>query len=114
MSASHTRALLEERSFLLYQAVRFCAVIAIQMMSVAVGAEVYSETHDPLALGLSGLAQFVPQFALVLVTGAAADRFPRRSVLLVCHSLIVAVALTLGYRVGVTPSHRASHEFRTH
>ncbi len=93
--ASASRALLRERSFLLYQGVRFTAVVAMQMMSVAIGAQVYAETHDPLALGFSGLAQFVPQFVLVLVTGAAADRFPRRAVLLVCHATIVLVALSL-------------------
>jgi MFS family permease len=92
---STSRALLAERSFLLYQGVRFFAVVAIQMMSVAVGAQVYAATHDPLALGFSGLAQFVPQFALVLVTGAAADRFARRAVLGVCHAVIVGVAIAL-------------------
>lgn len=97
MTPSPTRALLAERSFLLYQGVRFFAVVAMNMMSVAIGAEVYAETHDPLALGFSGLAQFVPQFLLVLVTGAAADRFPRRTVLLACHALIVLVALGLSW-----------------
>lgn len=97
MMPSPARALLAERSFLLYQGVRFFAVVAMNMMSVAIGAEVYAETHDPLALGLSGLAQFVPQFLLVLVTGAVADRFPRRVVLLVCHLVIVIVALTLSH-----------------
>ena len=95
MSAS--RALLSERSFLLYQGVRFVTVVAMNMMSVAIGAEVYAATHDPLALGLSGLAQFVPQFALVLVTGAVADRFPRRLVLMACHAVIVLVALALSH-----------------
>jgi len=95
MTDSPMRALLRERSFLLYHGVRFFTVIAMNMMSVAIGAEVYAETHDPLALGLSGLAQFVPQFALVLVTGAVADRFPRRLVLMVCHTLVVVVALAL-------------------
>lgn len=97
MTPSPSRALLAERSFLFYQGVRFFAVVAMNMMSVAIGAEVYAETHDPLALGFSGLAQFVPQFALVLVTGAAADRFPRRAVLVVCHAIIVVVALALSH-----------------
>ncbi len=94
---SDSRALLSERSFLLYQGVRFVTVVAMNMMSVAIGAEVYAETHDPLALGLSGLAQFVPQFALVLVTGAVADRFPRRLVLMGCHAVIALVALALSH-----------------
>jgi MFS family permease len=95
MTTSPVRALLAERSFILYQGVRFFTVVAMNMMSVAIGAEVYAATHDPLALGFSGLAQFVPQFLLVLVTGAAADRFPRRVVLMVCHAVVVLVALAL-------------------
>lgn len=95
MTFSPARALLSQHSFLLYQGVRFFTVVAMNMMSVAIGAEVYAETHDPLALGFSGLAQFIPQFLLVLATGAAADRFPRRLVLMVCHLVIVIVALAL-------------------
>ena len=97
MSVSPVRALLGQRSFVLYLGLRFFQVVAMNMMSVAIGAEVYAETHDPLALGLSGLAQFVPQFALVLVTGAAADRFARRTVLFVCHTIVIGVALALAW-----------------
>jgi MFS family permease len=97
MTTSPVRALLAERSFVLYQGVRFFTVVGMNMMSVAIGAEVYAETHDPLALGFSGLAQFVPQILLVLVTGAAADRFPRRLVLMFCHALIALVAVALSW-----------------
>jgi MFS family permease len=91
MSTSASRALLHERSFLLYQGVRFFSVIAVQGISVAVGWQVYAATHDAWALGLVGLAQFVPQIALVLVTGAAADRFDRRGILIACHAIIALV-----------------------
>ena len=64
MSVSPVRALLGQRSFVLYLGLRFFQVVAMNMMSVAIGAEVYAETHDPLALGLSGLAQFVPAHAV--------------------------------------------------
>lgn len=95
--ASATRALLGERSFLLYQGVRFFSVIAVQGISVAVGWQVYASTHDPLALGLVGLAQFVPQIALVLATGAAADRFDRRGILVACHLAICLVGVGLAW-----------------
>jgi MFS family permease len=57
--------------------------LAIQIQSIAVGWQVYDITHDPFDLGLVGLAQFLPSIALVLVTGAVADRYDRRLVMAV-------------------------------
>ncbi len=44
------------RSFLLFAISRTLAVIAIEMVSVAVGWQIYDLTHKPLSLGLAGLA----------------------------------------------------------
>ena len=57
---------------------RLAATFATQIVSVAVGWQVYDLTRDPFDLGLVGLVQFAPALLLVLVTGAAADRFNRR------------------------------------
>lgn len=62
------------RRFLL---ARFLATAAVQMQSVAVGWQIYARTGDPLALGLVGLAQFVPFLLLVLIAGQIADRVDR-------------------------------------
>lgn len=62
---------------------RFLATFGWQMMGVAVGWRVYELTHDALALGLIGLAQFLPFVSLVMVGGYVADHFDRRSVLIV-------------------------------
>jgi MFS family permease len=56
----------------------------MEMQSVAVGWQVYEITREPLALGLAGLAQFLPGVLLFLVSGHAADRFDRRKVLAAC------------------------------
>jgi predicted MFS family arabinose efflux permease len=58
--------------------------MAVHMQTVAVGWMVYDLTGDPWDLGLVGLAQFAPAFALFLVTGFVADRFERRNVIAVC------------------------------
>jgi len=50
------------------------------MLAVAVGWQIYELTNDPLALGLVGLAQFVPALLLLLIAGHAADRYDRRRV----------------------------------
>jgi MFS family permease len=49
-------------------------------MLTALGKLVYDITSDELDLGLLGLVEFAPAALLVLVTGAVADRYPRRRV----------------------------------
>jgi MFS family permease len=72
-------------SFGLFQLGRFFIVLAGEMLSVAVGWQVYEITKRPLDLGLVGLAQFLPIVFLFLVAGHVADRFDRRRVLLACY-----------------------------
>jgi len=94
------RAALAYADFKAYLVARFCIVIALEMQSVAVGWQVYEITRRPLDLGLIGLAQFLPGFALFLPAGHAVDRFDRRRVLIscyagsaVCSGLLLAIAL---------------------
>jgi len=72
-------------SFVLFELARFFIVLSGEMQSVAVGWEVYEITKRPLALGLVGLAQFLPGILLFLVTGHAADRFDRRKLIVLCY-----------------------------
>ncbi len=68
---------------------------AVQILSVAVGWQVYDITRDPFDLGLVGLAQFLPALLLVLVTGFVADRFNRRVIMGLCMAAEIAAALGL-------------------
>ncbi|MEI2386602.1 MFS transporter [Breoghania sp. JC706] len=86
MSASHapdqSRFLaFSHPAFRRYWGARFGSTFAVQIVSVSVGWQVYDITRDPLDLGFVGLAQFLPAFLLVLVTGTVADRFGRRTVM---------------------------------
>jgi MFS family permease len=55
----------------------------VLVQSVSVGWQVYALTGSPLALGMVGLVEFVPMFALALPAGELADRFdPRRLIML--------------------------------
>ncbi|MBK6697748.1 MAG: MFS transporter [Myxococcales bacterium] len=83
------------RDFSLFQGSRALLTIGIQMQSVAVGWHVYDITRRPLDLGYVGLAQFLPLFLLSLVAGSVADRFDRKKILMTCHVLIGASAVTL-------------------
>ena len=67
----------------------------MQMQTVAVGWQVYDLTRDPFDLGLVGLSQFAPALLLVLVTGAVADRFPRRTTISVCLAVMALVSCGL-------------------
>src|SRR5438477_6243198 len=72
-------------SLVLFQLARFFLVLATEMQAVAVGWQVYEITKRPLDLGLVGLAQFLPGIFLFLVSGHAADRYPRRTLLVLCY-----------------------------
>ena len=81
-SASADRyAAFRHPAFLRYWIQRFLNTLSVQIVSVAVGWQIYDLTRNPLDLGLIGLTQFLPALALVLVTGAAADMFGRRMIM---------------------------------
>ena len=65
---------------------RVMSSLAFQILSVAIGWYVYALTHSAFALGLVGLAQFVPMFALTLVVGQVADRYDRRRIATICQA----------------------------
>src|SRR3954466_5573176 len=88
-------AIFRQRDFALFSAVRVAAGLAQQMQTVAVGWLVYDITQSALALGLVGLAGFLPAIALALVTGHVADRFDRRLIVASCHALNAASAVGL-------------------
>jgi MFS family permease len=89
------RAVLQHRAFTRYLVARFASSFAVQMQTVAVGAQVYELTRDPLDLGLIGLSQFVPFVLLVLFAGQAADRWSRKRIIAVCFAIELACAVAL-------------------
>jgi MFS family permease len=95
-TAARGDALFAERPFALFWLARVSAMIAHQMLGVAVGWQVYALTGSALDLGLVGLVQFLPAFFLVLVAGHVADRFDRRHVLQLCMVTEALAALGLG------------------
>ncbi|MEO8848372.1 MAG: MFS transporter [Casimicrobiaceae bacterium] len=84
MSAAGNDSILAERTFVRFWLGRVCSVFAYQMLSVAIGWQVYTLTGSALDLGLVGLAQFTPSVALMLVVGHVADRFDRRRIIRTC------------------------------
>jgi len=54
--------------------------VAREAQIVVVGWQVFAMTHDPLTLGLIGLAEALPYIAVALYAGHVADRAERRTV----------------------------------
>jgi MFS family permease len=71
---------------------RVASALAVQMQAVAVGWQVYALTGSAFALGMVGLAQFLPMALLTLPAGHAADRYDRRT--------ICVIALTVQFAAG--------------
>jgi len=80
-------SVLRYRDFTVYAGARFCTSLAWEMLSVAVGWQVYQLTRNPLDLGFVGLAQFLPFVLLVLPAGYVADHADRRLVLVGAYGL---------------------------
>ncbi len=72
----------------------FLVFFSQQMMTVALGWELYARTRSALVLGGIGLAQVIPVILLFLPAGYVADRFSRKHI--VFTGLIVLVLAALG------------------
>jgi MFS family permease len=83
------------RDFRLMLMARAFSSLALPMVMVAVGWNVYDLTHDPLYLGYVGLTLFLPQILLTLPAGHIADLVDRRVILLICFSLLALVSALL-------------------
>jgi MFS family permease len=84
-------AILRNRDFLFYLLGRFMASFGQQMLTVAVGWELYERTHSSLALGLVGLTAFLPMVVMTLPAGHVADTRERKKVIILMQG---ALALT--------------------
>ena len=74
--------------------------LAREAQIVVVGWQVFELTHDPLTLGLIGLAEALPFIAVALYAGHVADRMERRAIAIagtfgVLLSAVVLLVLTL-------------------
>jgi len=83
----------------------FASTVAMLVQSVAIGWQIYDIERTPFALGLVGLCQFVPMFALTLPAGELADRIdPRRMLAIaelmqgVCSALFLLCTLISPHR----------------
>ncbi|MFG1286860.1 MFS transporter [Xanthobacter versatilis] len=100
---SPSERLRDHPAFLLFWISRVASALAFQMLGVAVGWLVYALTGSAVALGLVGLAQFLPLLFLSLIAGQAADVFDRRRIVFIGQSVaaVTLALLALGLGEGV-------------
>jgi MFS family permease len=105
-------AALRHREFRWFIVSLFTMVVGSQLQAVVVGWQVYRLTHDPLSLGLIGLAEALPFIGIALPAGYLADRRNRRAisvasllVLACCSAALLTFSATPGLlaRGGVGP-----------
>jgi MFS family permease len=83
-NAAGKDSVFREPSYLRFWFARICSTISFQVAAVAVGWQMYALTHSTFALGMVGLAQFLPMLCLMLVVGHVADRFNRKTIISIC------------------------------
>ena len=88
-------SILSDSSFAKFFVSRILSSTSFQMLSVAIGWQMYSITHNAFSLGFVGLAQFIPMVLLTLIVGHVADRFDRRTIVYVCQFVEGATAALL-------------------
>ena len=97
----------DQHDYLRLLGARVCGTAANQMLMVALGWQIYDLTGSAWALGLVGLAQFVPALLFTLPAGHLVDRHDRR--LMLAASLLiqalVASMLAIGSASGWISAH---------
>jgi MFS family permease len=86
---------LRNPDFRLYLIGRFIASLGQQMLTVAVGWELYERTHSALNLGFVGLTQMLPMILFTLPAGHLADNYNRKRIILMMSAVMAATSLGL-------------------
>src|SRR6516162_6265481 len=89
-------SLLSRRPYVLFLSGRFLGTLATGSQAVVIAWDVYALARQTMSLaeaafvvGMIGLVQFLPLFALTLVAGETADRHDRRRILIVCYLALI-------------------------
>ncbi len=117
MTALRQRFLFRHRDFGLFWTGMLLVNIAVQVEAVTIGWQIYglarldrSIEQSAFLVGMVGLVQFLPLFALTLFAGLLADRMNRKTIVL-C-ALVIEVMCVLGLvAVALEPAPRFSHIF---
>jgi MFS family permease len=73
----------------------FTASLGEQMLTIAIGWELYERTHSALLLGMVGLVQVAPALILSLYAGYIADRFDRKLIVVLTQAALMLTSVSL-------------------
>jgi MFS family permease len=89
---------------------RFMFIMGLRMMSTLVGWWIYNLTNAPIAIGVVGLAEFIPAVSLALYAGHVIDISEKKKLLLTGVALYgTAALLLLGLSSSFSTNHLKSH-----
>ncbi len=98
-------SLFARRPYVMFLAGRFCGTLATNSQSVVIAWEAYALARKTMSLaqasfvvGMIGLVQFLPLFALSLLAGETADRHNRRRILTLCYLTQILVSVGFATR----------------
>jgi MFS family permease len=86
---------LRNRDLVLYLVGRFIASFGQQMLTMAVGWDLYQRTHSALHLGYVGLTQMAPMLIFTLPAGHLADNYDRKKIIVLMTFVIAGAAFGL-------------------
>ena len=95
VAAQDPYAVLRNRDVALYLSGRLVASLGQQMVTVAVGWELYERTRSALALGLVGLTQMAPMVLFTLPAGHIADNHDRKRIIVMMNLVVACASLGL-------------------
>ncbi len=99
MRLPHGLRALAHTEFRVFFAAQMLALVGTWMQTVAQSWLVLQLADSPFKLGLIGTLQFSPVLLLSIVSGAVADRLPKRHLLVATQAALATQALALGFLV---------------
>ncbi len=93
-------AALKQANFRYFVGAHFIFTVALLTQEIALSFYLYKLTHNPLSLGLIGLAEAIPFIVLALFGGYLADKIDRRKLYML--SFLVVALISLGIAIYLT------------
>ena len=90
-------AALRHRDFRLLLTGRFLTSLGNEMLTFAIGWELWLRTHEPFVLGMVGLVQVLPVVLLSLPAGHVADHYNRKHIVVFSELFLALCVLGLGW-----------------
>jgi MFS family permease len=90
-------AAFETKAFRWFVTGRMLLVLGFQIQYLVLGWLIYDLTHDPLQLGLAGLAEIIPFLSVIWLAGPLADRFNRKKIIIITLLLFLAGYSMIGW-----------------